>query len=190
MPSATKIRKTMQQKGIPEAVMARMDFTDTKENRPERMMALIRQMDALLSPEECLAVMEAQGCHITGKPSAAHRAFGRMHAHRTLAEKISLMATDALDTPHKAPCHINPDGTLSVYWAFGQAGQHRCVCGMVGKLPSGEAVPRTFCGCCGGHMRQNYQRSLGVKLRLKEIVSSAASSGGQKRCEFLYEIVE
>ena len=51
-----------------------------------------------------------------------------------------------------------------------------------------EEVPLTFCGCCGGHIRNNYQKSLGVKLRLKEIVSSSSSSNGKKRCEFLYEV--
>ena len=50
-------------------------------------------------------------------------------------------------------------------------------------------VPLTFCGCCGGHIRNNYQKSLGVNLRLKEIVSSSSNSKGKKRCEFQFEIL-
>jgi len=39
-------------------------------------------------------------------------------------------------------------------------------------------------------VRYSHEFALGVKLRLKEIVSSKANSDGEKRCEFLFEIVE
>jgi hypothetical protein len=131
--------------------------------------------------------MEEQGCCKTGKGPAAHGGFGKANEGKTLNEKVSLLNNTKM--PHNAPCRLNDDNTLSVFWGFEEEGNYGCVCGIIKKLPKSVEVPRTFCGCCGGHIRHNYQKSLDVKLRLKDIVSSAVSSKGKKRCEFLFEIV-
>jgi len=189
-----KFKQTIKTK-IPPETLAQFNFPE--KGTPESAIAVINQMDALLSEEQRLDIMQEQGCCKTGKGDKAHRAFGRAHAGKTIEEKVRLLNEAGI--PHKAPCRLNPDGTLSVWWGFvldrkkecgfSQDGKFGCVCGIVKKLPQTTKVPATFCGCCGGHIRHNYQNSLGVKLRLKEIVSSAASSGGKKHCEFLYEIV-
>ncbi|MCL1887338.1 MAG: hypothetical protein FWF96_00500 [Kiritimatiellaeota bacterium] len=180
-----KLKRTIE-KEIPAETLARFDFP--RDATPESAVAIINQMDALLSEEQRLAIMQEQGCCKTGKGDKAHRAFGRAHAGKATGEKARLL-NDETNMPHRAPCRLNPDGTLSVWWGFGRDGGFGCVCGIVKELPETTRVPATFCGCCGGHIRHNYQNSLGVKLRLKKIVSSAASSGGKKHCEFLYEIV-
>lgn len=185
MPSVRKIRQTIERK-LPEAVAGQFDYPQGEGDGPQEVLALIAQMDRLLTPGQRLNIMQEQGCCKTGKPDAAHRAFGRKHKGKTVGERIALFGE--MDTPHKAPCRVNEDGTLSVYWRFGEEGKYGCVCGMVRKMQQPAEVSATFCGCCGGHIRHNYQNSLGVKLRLKEIVSSAISSGGEKHCEFLFEI--
>lgn len=185
MPDLIKqIPETMRKQGIPEEIIAQFDFPKT--TRAEDVIALINQMDKLLTNEQRLAVMQEQGCCKTGKPASAHRAFGIEHKGKTLAEKVSFL--NKTQMIHKAPCRLNPDGTLSVYWGADDLKKRSCPCGFIKKLPDSFEVPKTFCGCCGGHIRSNYQKSLGVKLRLKEIVSSSSSSGGKKQCEFLYEI--
>jgi len=187
MPNLLKqIPETMRKQGIPKETIALFDIPETGGS--EAVMALINQMDNLLSEGQCLAIMQEQGCCKTGKPTAPHRAFGIEHKGKTLAEKVELLSNSNI--LHKAPCHLNDDGTLSVYWGADDLSKRSCPCGFIKKLPDGHEVPKTFCGCCGGHIRGNYQKSLGVKLRLKEIVSSSSSSGGAKRCEFLYEVVE
>jgi hypothetical protein len=182
------IKKTMVKKGIPDELINQFDFSVKKET-PEDVIMLINQMDKLLSEKQCLSIMEEQGCCTTGKPAKAHSDFGKKYAGKTIDERIKLF--DELDTPHKPPCKLNDDGTLSVSWDFEQDGNHICVCGIVGfikKLPEPVDIPKTFCGCCAGHSRKLLQRSLGVKLRLEKIVSSAASSKGKKHCEFLFNI--
>ena len=180
-----QIPVTMKKQGISEEILTQLDMGDPKS--AEDVMALIRQMDKLLTKEQRLAVMEQQGCCKTGTGPAAHREFGEKNSGKTLAEKIS--ALNEAQMPHKAPCRLNDDGTLTVYWGNNDLRKKSCPCGIIKKLPDSAAVPLTFCGCCGGHILNNYQKSLGVKLRLKEIVSSSSSSNGKKRCEFLYEIV-
>jgi hypothetical protein len=144
-------------------------------------------MDKLLTEEQRLAVMQEQGCCKTGTGAKAHLAFAKANEGKTLAEKVRLLC-DTEGMPHKAPCRLNADGTLSVFWGAEDMRGRNCPCGFIRKLPEAYEVPLTFCGCCGGHIRSNYQKSLGVKLRLMKIVSSSSSSNGKKRCEFLYAI--
>ena len=185
MPNLLKqIPETMCKKGIPEEIITQ--FVIPGDYSSEAVMALIKQMDALLTEEQRLAVMQEQGCCKTGKPAAPHTSFGKEHAGKTLAKKVALL--NEANIIHKAPNRLNEDGTLSVYWGSDNLRSGNCPCGIIKKLPAGTEVSKTFCGCCGGHIRANYQRSLGVKLRLKEVVSSSSSSGGAKRCEFLYEV--
>ena len=185
MPNLLKqIPETMRKKGIPEETIAM--FNIPKTGGAEAVMEFINQMDKLLSEEQRLAIMQEQGCCKTGNPAAPHIAFGKEHTGKSLAEKVDLL--NKANIPHKAPSHLNSDGTLSVYWGAEDLRKKSCPCGFIRKLPDDYIVPKTFCGCCGGHIRANYQRSLGVKLRLKEVVSSSSSSGGKKRCEFLYEV--
>ncbi len=187
MPNLLKqIPQTMRKQGIPEETIARMYIPAT--GGAEDVMALIMQMDKLLTKEQCLAVMQEQGCCKTGIGPAAHRAFGEANSGKTLQEKVALLNDTQM--PHRAPCRLNEDGTLSVFWGSEELKKGSCPCGFVKRLPQNYEIPRTFCGCCGGHIRNNYQKSLGVKLRLIEIVSSSSSSGGKKRCEFLFEVMK
>ena len=186
MPNLIKqIPETMKNLKIPDEIIAR--FKIPASSSAEDVMELIRQMDELLTKEQRIAIMEQQGCCKAGIGTKAHNAFGAKHAGKTLVEKVASL--NAAQMPHKAPCQLNEDGTLSVYWGVNDSEYNMCPCGIIKKLPKPRTVSPTFCGCCGGHIRHNYQKSLGVKLRLKEIVSSASSSGGKKRCEFLYEIL-
>ena len=190
MPSARAIMTTMIKKGIPEDTLNQFVLPDPASKGAqwsEEYVAFIDQMDRLLTGEQRLCVMQEQGCSVTGKPTAEHMAFGRAHAGLPLEEKVRLYNESTI--MYKLPCRLNPDGSLTVAWSHGEDGEYSCVCGIFAKLPQPAQVSPTFCGCCGGHARQNLQRALGVKLRLKEIVSSAASTGGEKGCEFTFAIL-
>ncbi len=188
MPNLMKtIKQTMIKTGIPDETINEFHFIEAGA-KSEEVMELINQMDSTLSKEQCLNIMEEQGCCKSGIGPAAHRAFGQAHIDKTLTEKVKLL--NEAQMPHKAPCHLNDDGTLTVYWGSENLKSKSCPCGYIKKLPDSYEVPQTFCGCCGGHIRNNYQKSLGVKLHLIDIVSSSSSSGGKKRCEFLFEVVD
>ena len=185
MPNLLKsIPETMRKQGVPDNTITQFNIADTYSS--EAVMDLISQMDRLLTKEQRLSIMQEQGCCKTGIAPKGHLAFGRANADKSLEEKVRLL--NLSDMPHNAPCRLNGDGTLTVYWGAEDLSKRSCPCGIIKKLPEGAKVPITFCGCCGGHIRSNYQKSLGAKLRLKEIVSSSSSSGGKKRCEFLFDV--
>ena len=112
MPYPDKIKKTMLKQGIPDEIIKQFNFPDSLSL--ENTIAFIDQMDKLLSQEQCLAIMEEQGCVKTGKMDVASRAFGKEHMDKTLEEKIKLL--DEADISYRTPgsCRLNNDGTLSV----------------------------------------------------------------------------
>jgi hypothetical protein len=185
-PYPQKIKKTMVEQGIPDKIIKKFDFPNSIQ--PEQIISFIDQMDKLLSPEQCLSIMECQGCCKSGKSDEANRAFGLEHADKTIEEKIKLLPK--ANIPYSVPCQMNTDGTITVFWGSGVEGDYKCVCSGIKKLTEPIKIPRTYCGCCGGHIRHHLQNALGVNLRIKEIVSSPNSSNGKERCEFLFEIIE
>jgi len=191
MPTVANIKKTMRKTGIPAKLIAQFEFPKPKGNQIGEALSLINQMDKLLTREQCLAVMEEQGCSKTEKFVAPFREFAQTHAAKTVEDKIELMSE--LNASQSITCRLNPNGTLSFYWGFRQDDSYRCICRKINCLykERGEQanISSTFCGCCAGHVRYAYQLALGVELRLKEIVSSPLDSGGKNHCEFLFEIV-
>ena len=191
MPTVNNIKKTMRKKSIPADLMEQFEFPKPNKNQIGEVLSLINQMDKLLTREQCLTIMEEQGCSKTEKFTAPFRDFAQTHAGKTVEEKIPLMS--ALNASQNITCNLNPDGTLSFYWGFGQGNKYHCICRKVNhweKQGWQPDISNTFCGCCAGHVRHSYQIALGVQLRLKEIVSSPLDSDGKKRCEFLFEIVD
>lgn len=198
MPNATKIMKTMRKKKIPGEILAQFNAPEMKGNQDSMVknvmaaVAVIDKMDMLLTEEQRLSIMEEQRCSKTDKFTAPHRAFGLEHTDIPLAEKIKLY--NETDMSYVAKCRLNPDGTLAVSWGTGEEGEYDCVCSGIKRLRKDPAQPTdvslTYCGCCAGYIRYTRQYALGIKLRLKKIVSSPINSKGKNRCEFLFEVVD
>ena len=188
MPKIEKILETMRKLGIPDEIISQLPMPRVKKATPEEIMAFIKGMDKHLTKEQCIDVMDEQGCNKSNKCSAAFRKFGELYKDKTLEEKIALLSI--FDSGHKVDiCRLNDDGTITLKFGMdGKKGDWDCPCNPINKLKP-YAFPLTYCGCCGAHVRYTHEFALGIKLRLKEIVSSKANSDGEKPCEFRYEIV-
>jgi len=190
MALAYKIKETMIKQGIQDEIISQFNFPNPKETTLEDLINIANLMERFLTKEQCLSIMEQQGCCKTGKMDVGNRLFGREHAGKTIEEKIKLYAES--DVPYKVPCRLNTDGTLTLFCQLEQhTGQFRCHCPEIKKMKKKPVkIPLTYCGCCGGHVRHAYQLALGVKLRMIDIVSSVSNSDGEKTCEFTFEILE
>ena len=185
-PYPHKIRKTMVEQGIPNETISKFEFPDSLQ--AEKIVSFISQMEEILTPKQCLSIIECQGCSKTGKSDKENRTFGLKYASKTIDERIKLLPESSI--PKSVICHLNSNRTLSVFWAFGVEGNYKCVCSGIRKLTEPIKIPRTYCGCCGGHIRHHLQNALFVELHLKKILSSPNTSKGKKRCEFLFEVKE
>ena len=189
MPSKRKMGETMRKIGIPDGTISQFDCTDQNGNRTESKIAFIELMDKLLTKEQCLAIMEREGCCKGGKRDKDCKAFGREHKDKPLAEKFALMSgVEYMMSPR-----LNEDGSFTVTMSGHQNGVHTgkttCSCGAIKKLEQPFTVSKTYCGCCAGHFLYHYQNALGVKLRLKSIDSSPLDSHGEQPCSFTFGVV-
>lgn len=185
MPDLKKIKRALLNDGISEEIVSRIDWTDPGGNQPLPVIAAIQRMEALLSREQCLSAMEKQGCCKNGKRDKDCKLFFKHNQDKPLDEKVALLsAVENMGQPR-----INADGTITtgIFWL--QDGAYHCACPMIKKLKNPVCVTSTYCGCCAGHFLYHYQNALGVKLKLKEIVSSPISTNGIKPCEFTFECV-
>jgi len=188
MPAIDKMLETMREQDIPDETMVKFTLPRIKKATPTEIVEFTRQMEGLLSKEQCLRIMDEQGCNKSNKVSAAFRKFGEKYADKTLLERIALMSE--LETGHKVN-HItlNDNGTVTLQFGTASGENYHCPCTPIKKLKPYD-FPLTYCGCCGAHVRYTHEFALGVKLRLIEVVSSMANSNGEKGCEFIYEIVD
>lgn len=190
MPNIKRMGKAMVKLKIAPDILAQMDFdASTAGNNPYPTIAVIDKMDELLTEEQKLAVMEQEGCCKGGKRDEDCKAFGKEHQDKPLAEKLALMQT----VEYMMAPRLNADGTFTVTMLGHQNGVHTgkttCSCGAIKKLKQPFTVSKTYCGCCAGHFMHHYQNALGVKLRLKEIVSSPLDSNGDEPCSFTFEVL-
>ncbi|WP_313561614.1 hypothetical protein, partial [Ruminiclostridium cellobioparum] len=74
MPTLKKIRDTMKKQKINGEIMEQMDF-EADCNNPHNITSLIDKMDKLLTREQCLSIMEKQGCCKGGQRDKDSKAF-------------------------------------------------------------------------------------------------------------------
>lgn len=185
-----KLETTMRNQGIQEEIIDKFHFQEA--DTEEKIIELVNKMDALLTEEQCLSIMEQHGCCKTGKVNDTSIAFNREHSEKTLEEKIALIPQSNI--AYKMQCRLNANGTITIFDGDDtnyQEGSIICGCYTIRNLPQPVNVSKTYCGCCGGLYRHMFQKALGVKLQLIEIVETKISSRGKKnKCEFLYEIID
>ena len=87
--------------------MEQMDF-EADCNDPHNIISLIDKMDELLTKEECLSIMEKQGCCKGGQRDKDCKAFAMEHRDKSFSEKLKLMST----IPYMMSPRLNDDGTF------------------------------------------------------------------------------
>ena len=189
MPTLKKIRDTMKKQKIDPAIMEQMDF-EADCNDPQNIIALIDKMDALLTKDQCMSIMEKQGCCKSGQRDKACKAFAVEHSDKTLPDKLALIS----NVQYMMSPVLNGDGSITVSFGGYQNGIHSgwntCSCGSIKKIMQPFSISPTYCGCCAGHFLYHYQNALGVKLRLRDVDSSPLNTNGEKPCQFTFEVID
>jgi hypothetical protein len=154
--------------------------TIRKSTPPEKKAAWMKEamqrMDELLDAQTRQAVREGCACCLGGKRQELAKAIAKRH--ETLEERIKAANETKMVFGHSVA--LQEDGRVLVCFSPEGLERYRCVC-----LPKAkEALPITYCYCCGGHVKHHLQTALGRELSVA-VRSSALSSGGKLPCTFL-----
>ena len=188
MPSINRIKGIMRKINIAEEKSAALDAARGSSDKNENCVLFINKMDELLTEDECLRIMECQGCLRSGSLDSAYRAFYKAHREKSLIEKLDLLSSRRFDCGE--PCRLNEDGSISVYLCQPDTSPMRCGCATVRRLEGRSIrVSPIYCGCCAGHVRYHFQHALGIKMKLLRIASTPFDPDKNAGSEFVYEIL-
>ncbi len=132
-------------------------------------------MDKLLNPELKQKVREDCACCLSGKRAALCKKVNKEYS--TTEERIK-----AINDTHFVfgnEISILGKGKYQVVFFESTLPEKKCVC--IKELTA--AMSKTYCMCCGGHVKHHLETVLGVPLKV-EILSSALSSEGRENCIF------
>lgn len=182
------LAKSLDEAGVaPDTIQAILEGGEgvLRKTSPERkadwMRECMSRMDTLLDAKTRHSVREACACCLGGKRLEISRGIGKRGGG--LAERISAANEARLVFGHSV--RMQDDGRILVLFSPEGLESYRCVC-----LPkSRKPVSKTYCYCCGGHVKHHLQIALDEELAC-EVRSSALSSGGKRPCSFLFTILD
>jgi hypothetical protein len=151
--------------------------TGKKEARAEWFFKAMNAMDETLDEETRKAVREDCACCLEGKRK---KLCADVHKnYQTSEERIR-----AINETHYVFGHeikITGPGRYEVTFFDEKIPEKRCSCL---KVIMDKEMSKTYCYCCGGHVRRHLERVLGKKMEV-ETAASALNSEGKKSCRFV-----
>ena len=196
MPSPEKFRETLDDFKVGQDVIDEMyqgfDKLESKTNKKIKSAFFKQALDVMnekLPKEQVQEIIEANACCKSGARLKASKEFARVHADKSLEERLKLISERPYMNMGRA--ELDENGEILVHAvSFHNGERFECVCPTVSKVKRDYAIPREYCYCCGGHFKFHYEIMLDVKLELAEIVSSPHDTEGKEPCAFRYRIID
>ncbi len=149
--------------------------TDKNEKKAEWFYNAMQIMDLRLDPSTRYKVREDCACCLGGKRHDACKLINKNYSSKKerieKADETKLVFGNGLKEIAKGKYEVSffPDNL-----------EHKscpCLTGL------SEAMPITYCYCCGGHVKYHLETVLGQKLEVK-VITSALSTKGKNGCKF------
>ena len=196
MPSPEKFRETLDDFKVGQDVIDEMyqgfDKLESKTNKKIKSAFFKQALDVMnekYPKEQVQKIIEANACCKSGARLKASKEFARVHADKSLEERLKLISERPYMNMGRA--ELDENGEIRVHAvSFHNGERFECVCPTVSKVKRDYAIPREYCYCCGGHFKFHYEIMLDVKLELAEIVSSPHDTEGKEPCAFRYRIID
>ena len=151
--------------------------TSKKEAVAEWFFNSMNVMDELLDEETKIKVREDCACCLEGKREKLCKGINKKY--ETSEEKIT-----AINETHFVFGHeIKTLGKGKYEVAFFDEAMPEKTCSCL-KIIMDKKMPKTYCYCCGGHVKHHLETLLGKKLKV-EIKNSVLLSMGKKSCRFI-----
>jgi len=159
-----------------------------KQDNVNYCSAVINKCNEKLEFDILAEAMFHRACCKSGFRLENSKKVFKEYSEKTLEEKlIALGQQKWMGHPH-----LTEDGEIYTERCAGSGTPTdlKCSCWRFdGCIPAKGKMHENYCLCCAGHFRFHYQKALGVKLRVKKIVSSVFGETPQY-CSFLFEIIE
>jgi len=190
----SEFEKSLKNAGIDDETINKIINVSYQENGKKEQdnvnyfAAVMAKCDKLLDFNDIAETMSHMSCCKSGFRLENAKKIAKKYSNDTLEKKLELLGQQK----YMGKPHLTENGDIYTEHCAGSGTPDdlKCSCWKFkGKIPTKGKMPSSYCLCCAGHFRFHYEKALGVKLRVKEIVSSIFSDPPQY-CSFLFEIVE
>ena len=155
-----------------------------KEKQAAFFITAIERMESLLDEDRCHNVRDACACSKGGWRLKASQRIAREYQGQSLESKLQAIG----QVTYMGNPMIDENGMILA--GIGDQGGFPCPCPVFDGVGLSQAVSKTYCYCCAGHFRFHYQIALGMRLKTREVVSSALASQSTEPCRFVFEILD
>jgi hypothetical protein len=192
MPCPEKFKESLTIFGVNEIIINNINdgYNDLVSSSDKRKCStyFIRAMKILdreVAHETKYKIMDYNACCKGGKMDKNVKEHAKKTKGLDLENKIKSM----IEVPgYMGSPKLRKDGTIEAGLYDKEGEIYKCGCSTFRKNKVTDLnVSLTYCLCCAGHFRYHYENGFGIKLRTKEVVSSAINSSGKKPCVFIYE---
>lgn len=157
--------------------------TVTNQSSKKRQADFFRHactiLDEQLDFDSKCALLECNACSIGGTLERNSRLFGTKYNQLPLEEKLEKIGL----IKHMGQPTLNEDGTITVVLStYCKDGKYVCACRTLNGSGNDAPISRTYCLCCGGHIKRHYELMLNAKLKVAEIVSTPLDTNGENPC--------
>lgn len=190
MSFADDLRKAKVDEELIEQIMS-VDYTkdeaDPYQDAANFYAAAIPKCEEVIGFDALSEVMFGRACCKSGYRLNNARQLAKEHGDKTLEEKLVLLG----ELRYMGKPRLNDDGDIeSDAVGTPESCSFPCPCWQIKRrVPDTGPMPLNYCLCCAGHFRFHYQKALGLKLRVKKVVSTIMNSSGKLPCVFVFQIV-
>jgi hypothetical protein len=170
-----------QEIGISEKQLAKFEHIVQTYKGEECEGKFFKAMEKHLTKEQCFRLYEQNGSCKGTANDKEREAFALKHAGKPLAERLKIFTSTFNRT-----AYINDDNTIIVTFA--------CKHGYYKHTPKGEfkflaSIETYFERCAGGRLYE-YQKALGIKLKIKSVDVSPLGENNMNPVIFMFEVVQ
>jgi hypothetical protein len=197
MPYPEKLKKSLEKYNIDREIIREIyeGYEDIRDKSSKKvkipfMRRAMRILDEKVEYDKRYNIIDNCACCLGGARAKAVKKFYKSieGQNLTLLEKVNALREEHPFQNYST--RLNDDGTISDGIYYLVDGKYKCACPCLNKEKLDEPISSTYCLCCAGHFRHHIQNALGIKLRTKEIVSSAIASLEKEPCVFVFEVIE
>lgn len=158
------------------------DVTDksSKKKKTTYLFHAVSILENELDKETLCNFMQSCACTVGSSLDKSIAQFAEKYNDLPLPEKIHKLC----EIKHLGSPVLQEDGTILINSGVTANGVFRCPCPQIDGAKITEPTSFTYCMCCSGHYKYQYENALSIKLEVKQL-SSPLESAGKRPCVFV-----